>query len=109
MRLILPFDGRDTIKVQIDYAIDYELNPVHYAFTLAITLVEIAGVRPNSFIDGFPSVRYMCEKLGWTAVTVLHNVHAWNSILRLILFLRRAYFLNDDLLHLISYPTMQCT
>lgn len=63
MRLILPFDGRDTIKVQIDYAIDYELNPVHYAFALAIKLVEIAGVRPNSFIDGFPSVRYMCEKL----------------------------------------------
>lgn len=85
MRLILPFDGRDTIKVQIDCAIDYKLNPVHYAIALAITLLEIVGVRPNNCIDGFRSVQYMYEKLGWiwTAVTVMHNVHAWNSILQL--------------------------
>lgn len=30
MRLIPSFNGRDIFKVQIDYAIDYEQNPVHY-------------------------------------------------------------------------------
>jgi len=30
MRLIPSFNGRDIFKVKIDYAIDYELNPVHY-------------------------------------------------------------------------------